>query len=409
MRAVAMTRIQHDVFILVYDVDNMKPNAELFRRMQGTVAQDAPLPVLAHGMGVSLDAKAGKKVDTFDVDPLIQYQPGREHRIQTARKQDNCLSLTVFHKTLGSPPFSVYSWARLGARPQYIAAEAMLTRPRPMRLFRLLLAAVLVTAVVDIGVLGRRWFSMPRLTSGPVPKSRFILAYLRHRSARHWPPLRWQPVPLATIPPALRAAAILGEDGTFYENDGFDPRSILWAARYDWRARRIVFGASTITQQTAKNLFLNPSRSFFRKGNEALLTIALDHFLTKNRVLEIYLDDAEFGRGVYGVAAASRYYFGKPVGSITVHEAAELAATLPDPDGSNPATQSPYFRARTAKLMRLLAWAGYLPGPRAVDGKPPRGVANALDGAGPSDKRKTRALTGPRQRPSIAEGPPHAL
>ena len=247
----------------------------------------------------------------------------------------------------------------------------MLTRPKPMRPFRLLLTAALSVAIVDLGVLTFRWVSMSHLASGPVPKSRFIVAYLRHQRARHWPPLRWQPVALAAIPPALRSAAILGEDDTFYENDGFDPRSILWAARYDWRARRIVFGASTITQQTAKNLFLSPSRSFFRKGNEALLTIALDHFLTKDRVLEIYLDDAEFGRGVYGVAAASRYYFGKPVWAITVHEAAELAATLPDPEGSNPATRSPYFRARTAKLMRLLALVGYLGHPKTLVQKRP--------------------------------------
>jgi len=223
-----------------------------------------------------------------------------------------------------------------------------------MRTLRLLLLIVLASIVVDLSVILSRWISMPHLTKGPVPESRFIRSYLNNRARHRWPPLRWRPVALGAIPHILRQAAILGEDGTFYENDGFDASAILWAARYDWRARHIVFGASTITQQTAKNLFLSPSRTFFRKGNEVLLTIALTHLLTKDRILELYLDDAQFGRGIYGVEAASQYYFGKPVGAISTREAAELAATLPDPTGSNPARRSWYFRARTAKILRLL-------------------------------------------------------
>ena len=223
-----------------------------------------------------------------------------------------------------------------------------------MRTFRILLLIVLTFAVIDLSVIVSRWVSMPHLASGPVPKSRFIRSYLNHRARQKWPPLRWHPVALSVIPHTLREAVILGEDGTFYENDGFDPGAILWAARYDWHAGHIVFGASTITQQTAKNLFLSPSRTFFRKGNEALLTIALTQFLTKNRILEIYLDDAQLGKGLYGVEAASRYYFGKPISAIDTREAAELAATLPDPIASNPATRSWYFRARTAKILRLL-------------------------------------------------------
>ncbi|MHB8253035.1 MAG: transglycosylase domain-containing protein, partial [Acidiferrobacter sp.] len=203
-----------------------------------------------------------------------------------------------------------------------------------MRTFRILLLVVLTSALIDLSVLTWRWFSMPHLARGPVPKSRFMRAYQDRKTGHRRPPLRWRPVALSAIPRTLREAVILGEDGTFYENDGFDPRAILWAARYDWHARHIVFGASTITQQTAKNLFLSPSRTFFRKGNEALLTIALTHFLTKTRILELYLDDAQFGPGLYGVAAASQYYFGKPVSTLDTREAAELAATLPDPLGS---------------------------------------------------------------------------
>lgn len=224
-----------------------------------------------------------------------------------------------------------------------------------MRILRILTIIILAAVLVDLTMLAWRWVSMPHLASGPVPESRFIHAYLHRRARRGGPPLRWRPVSLNAIPRAVRESAILGEDGTFYENDGFDFSAILWAARYDWHARRIVFGASTITQQTAKNLFLDPSRNFLRKGDEALLTLALTHFLTKDRILEIYLDDAQFGKGIYGVGAASEYYFGKPITAVNLHEAAELAATLPDPLGGNPAHRSRYFRARTAKILRLIA------------------------------------------------------
>ena len=223
-----------------------------------------------------------------------------------------------------------------------------------MRLLRLLSGLVLAAVAVDLTVLALRWAAVPHLAQGPVPRSRFMAAYLKNRARHGGPPLRWRPVPLAAIAPALRRAVILGEDATFYSNDGFDIGAILWAARYDWHAGHIVYGASTITQQTAKNLFLDPSRTFFRKANEALLTIALTHYLRKDRILDIYLNDAQFGRGLYGAGAAARYYFHESAAHLTVRQAAELAATLPDPLGANPATRSRYFRERTAKILRLL-------------------------------------------------------
>ncbi|WP_298137490.1 monofunctional biosynthetic peptidoglycan transglycosylase [Acidiferrobacter sp.] len=235
------------------------------------------------------------------------------------------------------------------------------TPKRPVRLWRLVSGLVALAITLDLAVLAIRWVQLPHLRHGPVPMSRFMKAYLRRRARRGGPPLRWRPVALTDMAPALRRAVVLGEDATFYRNDGFDAKAILWAARYDWRAGRIVYGASTITQQTAKNLFLDPARTFFRKGNEALLTIALTHFLSKDRILEIYLNDAQFGRGLYGADAAAHYYFHEDAADLTVRQAAELAATLPDPIGANPATRSRYFRNRTAKILRLLR-AGAAPG-----------------------------------------------
>ncbi len=182
--------------------------------------------------------------------------------------------------------------------------------------------------------------------------SRFVREY-RHRPRPGYP-LRWRPVRLRAIPLTLQRAVILGEDGTFYQNDGFDFDAIENAAQYDWRAGRIVYGGSTITQQTAKNMFLDRARTFFRKGNEALLTWVLAHTVSKRRVLALYLNNAQFGHGIYGVQAAAEYYFGKPVWALDTRQDAEIAATLPDPTGSNPATRSRYFQNRTHKLLRLL-------------------------------------------------------
>lgn len=227
-----------------------------------------------------------------------------------------------------------------------------------MRRLRVLFFAALAALTLDLLVLTIDWITVPHLEAGPVPPSRFIRSYVAHRLSRGWPPLRWRPVALSQISRPLRTAVVLGEDATFFRNDGFDWAAILWAARTDWRARRIIYGASTLTQQTAKNLFLTPSRTFFRKANEAVLTVALTHFLTKDRILELYLDDAQFGRGIYGAEAAAHYYFAKPARNLDRREAAELAATLPDPLHGNPRTPDLYFRRRTAKILRLLRTAG---------------------------------------------------
>ncbi len=179
--------------------------------------------------------------------------------------------------------------------------------------------------------------------------------YQAVRAANHWPRLRWDPVPLSQIPKYMRRAVIVAEDSRFYENDGFDLIAIKDAFDYNIEKGRIVFGASTISQQTAKNLFLTPSRNPVRKWHEALLTWGMEHHLTKNRILEIYLNTAEFGRGIYGVDAASRAYWGIPVSQLSVVQAAELAASLPSPVKNNPAHRGVFFVHHMHKILSLLA------------------------------------------------------
>jgi monofunctional biosynthetic peptidoglycan transglycosylase len=123
---------------------------------------------------------------------------------------------------------------------------------------------------------------------------------------------------------------------------------------YNLREGRFVFGASTISQQTVKNLFLTPSRNPLRKWHELILTWGMERSLGKRRILEIYLNVVELGRGIYGVQAASQAYWGISPDQLSPAQAAELVASLPSPVKNNPATHTRYFERRSKKLLALL-------------------------------------------------------
>jgi penicillin-binding protein 1A len=157
-------------------------------------------------------------------------------------------------------------------------------------------------------------------------------------------------VPLQQIPPALRNAIIAVEDSRFYSHFGVDVRGILRAAYANFRHGRVVEGGSTITQQLAKVLFLTPDRSFSRKVKEALLALELEKRYSKDRLLELYLNQIYMGHGAYGVEAAARMYFGKSVQDLTLPETAMLAA-LP----RSPGNYSPFERPELAQRRRAIA------------------------------------------------------
>jgi monofunctional biosynthetic peptidoglycan transglycosylase len=167
--------------------------------------------------------------------------------------------------------------------------------------------------------------------------------------------LRHQWVPLRAISPEMGVAVVAAEDQKFPTHSGFDWHSIGEAiSEGDEKPR----GASTLTQQVAKNLFLWPGRSFLRKGLEAWFTVLLEAAWPKRRILEVYLNLAEFGPGVYGVGAASQRYFGKPAAALSRGEAALLAAVLPSPRRLRVADPSPYVRERAAWIARQAARLG---------------------------------------------------
>jgi penicillin-binding protein 1A len=167
-------------------------------------------------------------------------------------------------------------------------------------------------------------------------------------------------VPLQQIPPALRNAIIAVEDSRFYSHFGVDVRGIVRAAYANFRHGRVMEGGSTITQQLAKVLFLTPDRSFSRKVKEALLALELEKRYSKDRLLELYLNQIYMGHGAYGVEAAARMYFGKSVQDLTLPEAAMLAALPRSPGNYSPFERPELAQRRRAIVVGRLLEQGYI-------------------------------------------------
>lgn len=213
----------------------------------------------------------------------------------------------------------------------------------------------LVVMIADLIYVATLWPDWNRLAKGPIPRSSFITQYDLERKENAWPPPRWQPIAFNKIPHHMARAVIIAEDARFYTHSGFDLAAIREAWDHNLAEGRLAVGGSTISQQTVKNLFLTGERTPWRKWHEALLTLGMEHHLSKQRILDIYLNIAEFGRGIYGVEAAARAYWGIPAEQLSVEQAAELAATLPGPTRNNPATRTKAFERRSKKI---LAWLG---------------------------------------------------
>jgi monofunctional glycosyltransferase len=160
-------------------------------------------------------------------------------------------------------------------------------------------------------------------------------------------------VPISRISPNLIQAVIASEDNRFTEHFGFDLQAIEKARDHNKKYKR-KHGASTISQQTAKNIFLWPARSYLRKGFEVYFTVMIETFWSKKRIMEMYLNMIEMGPGIYGAEAASQYYFHKPASKLTKAEAALIAASLPNPRKRNPAAPSSYMYSRQQLILSLM-------------------------------------------------------
>jgi monofunctional biosynthetic peptidoglycan transglycosylase len=162
---------------------------------------------------------------------------------------------------------------------------------------------------------------------------------------------QWQWVPLSRISTHLRRAVVAAEDASFFTHEGFDWEGIKDAAIANLEAGELKRGGSTITQQLAKNLYLSSERSMLRKAREALITRLLEHHLSKERILEVYLNVAEWGVGVYGAEAAARHHFQKSSHDLTTEEAAWLAAILPSPRRYDPIRKTTALSRRYERII----------------------------------------------------------
>jgi monofunctional biosynthetic peptidoglycan transglycosylase len=168
-------------------------------------------------------------------------------------------------------------------------------------------------------------------------------------------------VPLSRISPFLVKAVLIAEDDKFWRHEGFDYEGIMQAVEKDLQSGRLKFGGSTISQQLARNLYLSPAKSFWRKIREALITWRMEQVLSKKRILELYLNAVEWGDGIFGAEAASRHYFGKPASELTPREAARLAVVLPSPRKLNPAGSQRYVESRAEVIYSIMQKRGIVP------------------------------------------------
>ena len=248
-----------------------------------------------------------------------------------------------------------YAVMKVAITPSSLTLKLFWKKFFSRRNLRIVLLVLLGIVVLDGLYLYSRAPDWSVYAHGVIPKSSFIQHYEKSRAGhRNWPALRWYPIPFSAMPKYLRRAVVVAEDSRFYDHKGFDLTAFREAMEHNLKQGKMAYGASTISQQTVKNLFLSPSRNPLRKWHELVLTLIMEQRLSKSRILELYLNIAEFGRGIYGVEAAAQHYFGKPASALTVTEAVELAASLPSPVKSNPATRSSYFvRHRDTILARV--------------------------------------------------------
>jgi monofunctional biosynthetic peptidoglycan transglycosylase len=179
------------------------------------------------------------------------------------------------------------------------------------------------------------------------------------RAGKSWRPRReW--VPLSGVPLLLQQAVRVSEDAGFYAHRGLDFHEIRESFRRNLAEGKVVRGGSTITQQLAKNLYLSTSRDPLRKVREVLIALRLERRLSKNRILELYLNVIELGPGIFGVQAASRAHFGKSCRDLSPGEIARLTAVIPRPLTASPLARSGWVRWRAGWILDLLLRYGYL-------------------------------------------------
>ncbi len=187
----------------------------------------------------------------------------------------------------------------------------------------------------------------------------FIRLYQQSKADKPWT-LHHHWVPLEEISPSLPLAVIASEDARFMQHNGFDYKAIEHAAMRNIKhPEKRKVGASTISQQTAKNVFLWPGRSWIRKGFEVYFTVLIELMWSKERIMEVYLNSIEMGDGIYGAEAVALWHFGTHAADLTKPQCALIAATLPNPLRFNSASPSPYMLKRQQRILHEMKFVAF--------------------------------------------------
>ncbi|HNZ65439.1 MAG TPA: monofunctional biosynthetic peptidoglycan transglycosylase [Smithella sp.] len=226
------------------------------------------------------------------------------------------------------------------------------------KIISITLLLILTFFVVDVG----RYFIYPNVSSlrkSHPPKTAFMeyrekvwqRQGIKKNITKIW-------VPLTRISPYAMKAVIIAEDDKFWSHEGFDFDAMQKALEKDIAKKKFKVGGSTISQQLAKNLYLSPSKSPIRKLKEAILTWRMERNLSKKRIMELYLNVAEWGDGIFGIEAAARKHYGKSAAALGPHEAAVLASVLPNPIKYKPNGSSKYVAYRSARIYQIMVRRG---------------------------------------------------
>jgi monofunctional biosynthetic peptidoglycan transglycosylase len=230
-----------------------------------------------------------------------------------------------------------------------------------LRVAALALGAGVFAGLLYLGYVWLSWPDAAALENEDPTGTAFIERYeLRAASDAELPQLQWRWVDYSNISVHAKRAVVVAEDIEFFSHAGFSTSEIKAAIEEALQEGGDLRGASTITQQLAKNLWLSPSRNPLRKFKEAILTGQLEESLDKHRILEIYLNVVEFGTGIYGIGAAAHHYFGKPAALLSEYEAAMLAASLPRPTTWHPGVDDPYYLRYVEDILGRMEGADFL-------------------------------------------------
>ncbi len=235
----------------------------------------------------------------------------------------------------------------------------MAARSKTRRVYGWLARSVGLVLLAALVVLAATLIPLLLMRRGPIESSAFMQRSLREDPATRQPCAEVEHVWVSreSIADSLKVAVVIAEDQKFVLHNGFDERSIRRALEERERTGR-QRGASTITQQTAKNLFLSPDATYLRKGIEAWITVWMEILWSKRRILEVYLNVAQFGPCVFGAEAAAQRYFEKPAAQLDVDESALLATVLPNPLRLRAWNPGPYAQSRRDEIVELMAELG---------------------------------------------------